>query len=771
MMLFWVSTVVLNNKVFANGLVISNTSLTGQNTSAQTWQVRFNVTWNNSWRDNINWDAVWIFCKYRVGTNAWGHATLSPTGFQVGNGTPVGVQVACDQKGAFISRRDLGNGTVNTTQLELRWNYGADGVANTDVPDLNIYGMEMVYIPTGTFTIGDGNGVNSSAGNSFYAVSAHLPYTIDELMSPNISATGNMTNSSSNPPNHLRIDGDNGIDLNLDGVVDSAFFPLGYKGFYIMKYKVTQGQYVDFLNSLTYAQQTNRVNNATNTVGASAADGSSPSVNPTRNTIIVQVAGTSPNVPRVYSTSRPDRANNYVSSADMMAYLDWAALRPMTELEYEKAARGPLAPQLNDRIWGSAGCCINTSITLTGTENGTETGSSAPNFSGTGTVSQGDGGSGPVRVGIYATASSNSRGSSGNSYYGVVNFGDNLGEFVVTIGNVAGRSFNGSIGDGVLHINGHANQSTWPGANGNSTVTTSNTATNTNGSTNSAGLMFKAADNFEYVSSRSSLLANNTTRQTSYGIRGVRDAFTADWTRTVPTNLLQNLVLQTSINITNRFTASQIGAGITYNWSFPSGTPSSSTSRVANVNWATSGTYNVGLTVTQGTCSATTIQPVTVLGCTVLASNTIWTQDNSTYRRGRQTASRSNIQTLDGIVLEGNNSYNDITAISNVSPGWIVYDLASAQTLNTFWLYSHHSASGTAGPGVGNFRLLTGTSLSGPWTEVYSGVGSGARAWQNFTFPSATARYWRIEVSSGAPNPNNWTTGFYIQEVAFGVCQ
>ena len=30
----------------------------------------------------------------------------------------------------------------------------------------------------------------------------------------------------------------------------------------------------------------------------------------------------------------------YISWPDLLAYADWAALRPITELEYEKAARG-----------------------------------------------------------------------------------------------------------------------------------------------------------------------------------------------------------------------------------------------------------------------------------------------------------------------------------------------------------------------------------------------------------------------------------------------
>ena len=48
-----------------------------------------------------------------------------------------------------------------------------------------------------------------------------------------------------------------------------------------------------------------------------------------------------------------------LSWPDLCAYADWAALRPMTELEYEKACRGPNNPVLGEYAWG------NTSISLT----------------------------------------------------------------------------------------------------------------------------------------------------------------------------------------------------------------------------------------------------------------------------------------------------------------------------------------------------------------------------------------------------------------------
>ena len=44
---------------------------------------------------------------------------------------------------------------------------------------------------------------------------------------------------------------------------------------------------------------------------------------------------------------------NQVSFTDGLAYSDWAALRPITELEYEKAARGPSEPIPAEFVWGT----------------------------------------------------------------------------------------------------------------------------------------------------------------------------------------------------------------------------------------------------------------------------------------------------------------------------------------------------------------------------------------------------------------------------------
>jgi hypothetical protein len=47
-------------------------------------------------------------------------------------------------------------------------------------------------------------------------------------------------------------------------------------------------------------------------------------------------------------------ALSYVSISDMLAYLDWSGLRPMTELEFEKLCRGAYIPPIaGEYAWGS----------------------------------------------------------------------------------------------------------------------------------------------------------------------------------------------------------------------------------------------------------------------------------------------------------------------------------------------------------------------------------------------------------------------------------
>ena len=48
----------------ANNMLVKNVTTTGNNATNKTIQVQFDMSWDNSWRDGINWDAAWVFMKY-----------------------------------------------------------------------------------------------------------------------------------------------------------------------------------------------------------------------------------------------------------------------------------------------------------------------------------------------------------------------------------------------------------------------------------------------------------------------------------------------------------------------------------------------------------------------------------------------------------------------------------------------------------------------------------------------------------------------------------
>src|SRR3954471_5095153 len=134
---FWVMSVMANN------IHVTNISLTRINTNGHYAMVKFDLSWDNSWHVTSgpnNWDAAWVFVKYRVqGQTAWSHATLH---YMNGSGTGDGHLVPADA--TINSRNDNGGangvfiyhtapmtqGSVNYSNTALRWDYGANGVAD-----------------------------------------------------------------------------------------------------------------------------------------------------------------------------------------------------------------------------------------------------------------------------------------------------------------------------------------------------------------------------------------------------------------------------------------------------------------------------------------------------------------------------------------------------------------------------------------------------------------------------------------------------------------
>lgn len=76
------------------------------------------------------------------------------------------------------------------------------------------------------------------------------------------------------------------------------------------------------------------------------------------------------------------------------------------------------------------------------------------------------------------------------------------------------------------------------------------------------------------------------------------------------TNSANQCLTGNSFSFTNTGTS---GGGVTYSWTFPSGTPSSSTSNnVTGVTWSTAGTYTITHTLIQSGCTSITTGTITV---------------------------------------------------------------------------------------------------------------------------------------------------------------
>ncbi len=430
---------VLASNVSAANIILVGQDATDPDPLNHFTNVRFDIGWDNSWRDMVNWDASWIFIKYKVGGNPWQHATLDTTGHTAPTGSTI--TPAADGTGVFIYRDADGTGSVSYTGVELKWKYGADLVADNALVKVKVFAIEMVYVPQGAFYVGD---FDNDLYSSF--IRADGTYLINETLGPyQVTSEGEITVGTVD--GNLYYDADNANAGDQGGPIPAAF-PKGYGAFYVMKYEVSQGQYAEFLNTLTPTQQGNRypagnylVNRQTlravdNVYGADA-----------NNNLMLNEAG-----------DGEWRAHNWMQWQDGGAYADWAGLRPMSELAFEKAARGTAEVVDDEYAWGTTNIVMVTGVDNDGTATELATaGADNPNAN----YSNPWGIGGPLRNGAFSNAS-DTREEAGASYYGVMELSGNLWEVTVTVGNANGRLFTGLHGDGSLDAAGDPDVSYWP---------------------------------------------------------------------------------------------------------------------------------------------------------------------------------------------------------------------------------------------------------------------------------------------------------------------
>ena len=269
----------------------------------------------------------------------------------------------------------------------------------------------------------------------------------------------------------------------------------------MMKGEISQGQWVGFFNTLTATQKSTR--DMTTGIYSDHNGKSNDGLRYRNNVSWSSGDATLPD--RGSGATYSAVAMNYISWADLTAYLDWSGLRPMSELEFERAGRGPYRAVSGEYAWGSTSLTQATGISNAGLPS--ERAQSGAN------AACGNQGyvRGPLRVGSFASGGVATRIAAGAGYYGAMDLSGNLWELSGTVGNSTGRSFEGRYhGNGALDSSGNPNVSTWPGT----------------GATGSGlrGGCWEDPSTFSRVSGRDLATEVLTIRYEAVGGRGVRVA-------------------------------------------------------------------------------------------------------------------------------------------------------------------------------------------------------------------------------------------------------
>ena len=402
----WAAVIVVGlflagSAAHASNITVANVTLVPA--SATESFIQFDIAWSNSWRTAVkgdgaaaeNWDAAWVFVKHHplTGDAPWLHAALAKDGHQAPAGATITVGTsemtngAAFGAGVFIYRSAVGETSPNDWKaVKLRWLHppspgssgaaGEAGSVSTNSTALEVIAIEMVYVPQGAFWTGDG-------------LTNRCRFTQTQI------TQGDPTKDGGRPAGTLAPENGN------------ALWPNGFNGFYCMKYEITYRNYLAFIKA------------------NKAATFEYTSYPPRKD---------------LDAPANPDATRPWLSWNDGSSFAAWAGLRPMTELEFEKACRGPIAPVANEYAWG--------------TTNKLAVSSAAAAVSNL--------------VANLAPNSGLGREQTGASCWGILNLSGGLWDRVVTIDNSTsdpadkGRQFRGTHGAGTPVL-----PADWPDKSGN----------------------------------------------------------------------------------------------------------------------------------------------------------------------------------------------------------------------------------------------------------------------------------------------------------------
>jgi len=436
---------------WAYGVNISDVELTNPDATQKIITIKFNISWTNSFRFSNFYDAVWVFGKYSKDGTTWKHIKLKTEGqnwcrypspnaqykYSIKTNDQTNskifanleILVPSDKVGCFIQPATQNNNQYGIrdvdAEVNIVWDWGSNGLQPSDKVKVKLFAIEMVRIPRGSFSLGMTSDYSTS--NCFYKYGS--------------------------PPSTYQIGGESAITLikqspnlcysNLSGSVTLPNdYPKGYNAFYIMKYEVTQKLYSEFLNTIGSSSNSRFMNQFGNNRNFITQSNGTYGCDANNNGVLNDYA------------DGQDIACNFLSINDALYFADWAGLRPMSEFEFEKAARGGESDSTGNYVWGNQFIKSLEEITEESTA------SEAKNtYLANCNIKNMPNPGGPVRVGLFSYFSAEDamykvikedtrRILAGASYYGVMELAGNVAEICVGT-NSDSVSFKGSEhGDG-----------------------------------------------------------------------------------------------------------------------------------------------------------------------------------------------------------------------------------------------------------------------------------------------------------------------------------
>jgi hypothetical protein len=361
----------------------------------------FSIRWPNGWRNERNHDGAWIVLRGPDATRPPLHVAAS--GHRATSGTRATVTASADGLGVLVAPAAAHRGEF-ACDVEVR-------LAAPGAGPVTAWAVGMVLVPAGGFELGDDEPVVVRHG-AFHRVGDD-----GEPAGPFAVTSEGELRVAKAPGALWYVRDRNGYQGDQGGPIPAAW-PKGTRAFWVMKHELTQGEYAAWLSALPPAWRDARA-----PLAGRGEEADTCSLARDHERIVARA---------------PDRPCNFVSWDDTCAWADWMALRPMTELEFEKAARGPKRPVAGDYPWGTAALApmqrrVQRTRDLA-----------------------------HATVADEAKLDDASRERLGASFFWVMDLSGSVWERVVSAAHPAGRAFTGTHGDGVLAPDGKATNADWP---------------------------------------------------------------------------------------------------------------------------------------------------------------------------------------------------------------------------------------------------------------------------------------------------------------------